>query len=112
MNLCVNNKSILECEYFGEVGTGLGPTLEFYTLVSQQLQRHDLKLWRSKQSASTQTEVPHQVDNNDDDSQKQKPKLTKHSFVQSETGFLFPALMRPYVKGERALTRSHTMITN
>jgi E3 ubiquitin-protein ligase HECTD1 len=29
-----NRKSILEVEYFGEEGTGLGPTLEFFALVS------------------------------------------------------------------------------
>ena len=31
---------------FLQVGTGLGPTLEFYALVSQELQRADLDLWR------------------------------------------------------------------
>ena len=31
---------------FSQVGTGLGPTLEFYALVSQELQRADLDLWR------------------------------------------------------------------
>jgi hypothetical protein len=39
MDLYAKNKAILEVEYFDEVGTGLGPTLEFYTLVSQELQR-------------------------------------------------------------------------
>lgn len=29
-----------------QVGTGLGPTLEFYALVSRELQRADLDLWR------------------------------------------------------------------
>jgi len=28
-----------------QVGTGLGPTLEFYALVSKELQRADLDLW-------------------------------------------------------------------
>lgn len=31
-----------------KVGTGLGPTLEFYTLVSRELQRVDLELWRGE----------------------------------------------------------------
>ena len=31
---------------FEEVGTGLGPTLEFYATVSRELQRKDLSLWR------------------------------------------------------------------
>lgn len=33
-------------EYFEEVGTGLGPTLEFYSLVSKEFARRDLKMWR------------------------------------------------------------------
>ena len=32
-------------EYLNEEGTGLGPSLEFYSLVSAELQRHDLGLW-------------------------------------------------------------------
>lgn len=31
------------------MGTGLGPTLEFYALVSQELQRADLGLWRGEE---------------------------------------------------------------
>ena len=31
-----------------QVGTGLGPTLEFYALVSKELQRFDLELWRGE----------------------------------------------------------------
>lgn len=34
---------------FFQVGTGLGPTLEFYALVSQELQRADLGLWRGEE---------------------------------------------------------------
>lgn len=39
------SKALLEVQYENEVGTGLGPTLEFYALVSQELQRRDLELW-------------------------------------------------------------------
>ena len=39
------SKAVLEVEYFGEEGTGLGPTLEFYALVSHEFQRKDLHLW-------------------------------------------------------------------
>ncbi|PSC70280.1 E3 ubiquitin-ligase UPL3-like isoform A [Micractinium conductrix] len=39
-------KSQLEIEFFNEVGTGLGPTLEFYTLLSHELQRKSLGIWR------------------------------------------------------------------
>ena len=41
-----SSSSILEVEYFDEVGTGLGPTLEFYSLVSREFARRDLKIWR------------------------------------------------------------------
>ncbi|KAJ8668132.1 hypothetical protein QAD02_009795 [Eretmocerus hayati] len=40
-----NRKSILEVEFVGEEGTGLGPTLEFFALVAAELQRKDLGLW-------------------------------------------------------------------
>lgn len=40
-----SSKALLEVQYVNEVGTGLGPTLEFYALVSQELQRADLELW-------------------------------------------------------------------
>ncbi|KAH3757845.1 E3 ubiquitin-protein ligase UPL3 [Pelomyxa schiedti] len=40
-----NHKSILEVQYFGEEGTGLGPTLEFFTLVSHEIQRDWLDIW-------------------------------------------------------------------
>ena len=30
------------------MGTGLGPTLEFYALVSRELQRADLEMWRGE----------------------------------------------------------------
>ncbi|XP_066594446.1 E3 ubiquitin-protein ligase TRIP12 isoform X2 [Prorops nasuta] len=40
-----SSKALLEVQYVNEVGTGLGPTLEFYALVSRELQRADLDLW-------------------------------------------------------------------
>ena len=47
MEMYSSQKAVLEVEYFGEVGTGLGPTLEFYTLLSHDLQKVDLGMWRS-----------------------------------------------------------------
>lgn len=35
-----------------QVGTGLGPTLEFYALVSRELQRSDLELWSGSHSST------------------------------------------------------------
>lgn len=40
-----HSKALLEIQYENEVGTGLGPTLEFYALVSTELQKSDLGLW-------------------------------------------------------------------
>lgn len=48
------SQSVLEVEYFEEVGTGLGPTLEFYSTVSKEFSKKKLKLWR-------------ETDNNDSD---------------------------------------------
>lgn len=48
-----SNSSVLEVEYFEEVGTGLGPTLEFYSLVSKEFARRDLELWRDSRSGGS-----------------------------------------------------------
>lgn len=45
MKVHCNRKSVLEVEFVGEEGTGLGPTLEFYALVAAELQRSDLAMW-------------------------------------------------------------------
>ncbi|XP_077246615.1 E3 ubiquitin-protein ligase UPL3-like [Tasmannia lanceolata] len=50
MEMYSSQKAVLEVEYFGEVGTGLGPTLEFYTLLSHDLQKVGLEMWRSNSS--------------------------------------------------------------
>uniref|UniRef100_A0A1B0C8C6 E3 ubiquitin-protein ligase n=2 Tax=Lutzomyia longipalpis TaxID=7200 RepID=A0A1B0C8C6_LUTLO len=56
-----HSKALLEIQYENEVGTGLGPTLEFYALVSTELQRCDLSLWNGsdsyKQQSSTIADV-------------------------------------------------------
>ncbi|KAK5124884.1 hypothetical protein LTR85_001074 [Meristemomyces frigidus] len=50
MELYGSSQSILEVEYFEEVGTGLGPTLEFYSTVSKEFSRKKTKLWRENES--------------------------------------------------------------
>ena len=40
------HKMVLEVEFFDEVGTGTGPTLEFYTLLSKELTARALGAWR------------------------------------------------------------------
>ncbi|XP_075510126.1 E3 ubiquitin-protein ligase UPL4 isoform X1 [Primulina tabacum] len=49
MELHAHQKVLLEVEYNEEVGTGLGPTLEFYTLVCHEFQRNGLGMWREDQ---------------------------------------------------------------
>ena len=41
----LQQQCLIEIEYEGEEGTGLGPTLEFYELVSKEIR--ELQLWRS-----------------------------------------------------------------
>lgn len=53
MELYGASQSILEVEYFEEVGTGLGPTLEFYSTVSKEFSKKKLKLWREVDSAGS-----------------------------------------------------------
>ncbi|XP_025863449.1 E3 ubiquitin-protein ligase HECTD1 isoform X10 [Vulpes vulpes] len=45
MQIHADRKSVLEVEFLGEEGTGLGPTLEFYALVAAEFQRTDLGAW-------------------------------------------------------------------
>ncbi|XP_025078831.1 E3 ubiquitin-protein ligase TRIP12-like isoform X3 [Pomacea canaliculata] len=69
-----NSKALLEIHYENEVGTGLGPTLEFYALVSKELQRSDLEIWKGEVvSAANPTEPENKID-----------------YVHSSTG-LYPA---------------------
>ncbi|KAL4929074.1 HECT-type E3 ubiquitin transferase UFD4 [Aspergillus undulatus] len=51
MELYGSSPSVLEVEYFEEVGTGLGPTLEFYSTVSKEFSKKKLKMWRENDCA-------------------------------------------------------------
>lgn len=53
MQLYGHSPSVLEVEYFEEVGTGLGPTLEFYSTVSREFSKKKLKIWRENDSNGT-----------------------------------------------------------
>ncbi len=57
MELYAKHRAVLELEYFGEVGTGLGPTLEFYTLLSHELQKKSLGMWRHEEVGSSDSSV-------------------------------------------------------
>lgn len=56
-----SSKALLEIQYENEVGTGLGPTLEFYALVSKELQRTSLELWNAP-SGTDEKEFVHNQD--------------------------------------------------
>lgn len=53
MELYGSSPSVLEVEYFEEVGTGLGPTLEFYSTVSKEFSKKKLKIWRETDGTSS-----------------------------------------------------------
>ncbi|OAQ31489.1 hypothetical protein K457DRAFT_136009 [Linnemannia elongata AG-77] len=61
MDLYGSHQAMLEVEYFEEVGTGLGPTLEFYSVVSKEFCKKFLKLWRDGDSegATKYVTAPH-----------------------------------------------------
>ncbi|XP_018009792.1 E3 ubiquitin-protein ligase TRIP12-like, partial [Hyalella azteca] len=51
INDLVPSKALLEIQYSGEVGSGLGPTLEFYAIVSREMKKAELELWRGQSVA-------------------------------------------------------------
>ncbi|GAY52353.1 hypothetical protein CUMW_141130 [Citrus unshiu] len=53
MDQHARNRTLLEVEYDEEVGSGLGPTLEFYTLVSHEFQKSGMSMWRDDHSSVT-----------------------------------------------------------
>lgn len=61
MRVHASRKSVLEVEFAGEEGTGLGPTLEFYALVATELQRADLGLWLTDHQPSSDHDHHHLV---------------------------------------------------
>ncbi|KAJ9181624.1 hypothetical protein P3X46_009736 [Hevea brasiliensis] len=51
MDLYAHVKVPIEVVYNEEVGSGLGPTLEFYTLVSHEFQKSGIGMWREDHSS-------------------------------------------------------------
>lgn len=83
MKVHCNRKSVLEVEFIGEEGTGLGPTLEFYALVAAELQRSDLAMWMHDDDEYNNEIESKEIDLGDG----AKPN---GYYVRRETG-LFPA---------------------
>lgn len=73
-----SRKAILEIEFMDEEGTGLGPTLEFFSLIGAELQRKKFALWHSDDSIQHNELTKEQIENLDE------------QFVHDKNG-LFPA---------------------
>ena len=95
MELYAGHKALLEVEYFNEVGTGLGPTLEFYALVSRELQRTELGLWRHESGGPPPQE-----------GQDGKPQ----QYVHAPAG-LFPAAVKQDAEGGGVPARTLQLFT-
>ncbi|KAK8567964.1 hypothetical protein V6N13_105907 [Hibiscus sabdariffa] len=94
MEMYSSQKAVLEVEYFGEVGTGLGPTLEFYTLLSHDLQKVGLGMWRSN---STWDKSIMDIDGDEEKNEKTAGSVTiGGDVIQAPLG-LFPRPWPPNV---------------
>jgi E3 ubiquitin-protein ligase TRIP12 len=59
----ISNRAFLEVEYKDEIGTGLGPTLEYYSLVSQEVKEFkspnaQKSIWRAGMADNTLLPAP------------------------------------------------------
>lgn len=95
-----SSRASLEVEFFAEVGSGLGPTLEFYALVSKEFARKDLSLWRDGDSTdlsafahSASGLFPSPLDDVTSEAGKKKLKIFRvlGQFVAKGASSSFPA---------------------
>ncbi|CAJ0562513.1 unnamed protein product, partial [Mesorhabditis spiculigera] len=89
-----SNKAVLEIEYNGEEGTGLGPTLEFYALISAEMQRKALAIWWCDDLDETQLKLE---EKELDLGEGKKPP----GFYVRRAGGLFPAPLPPNTEQRR-----------
>lgn len=54
-----NGLYMIEVEYFEEPGTGLGPTLEFYSMAARDFALRELDMWRDEDSTKEGPYVHH-----------------------------------------------------
>lgn len=89
LQLYGSSPGVLEIEYFDEVGSGLGPTLEFYSSVSREFHRSSLRMWRDDATYGIENEYVMC-------SKGLFPKPMDKGQIESENGkkvlFLFSAL--------------------
>ncbi|VDM61213.1 unnamed protein product [Angiostrongylus costaricensis] len=89
MRFHADRKAVLEIEYVGEEGTGLGPTLEFYALVAAELQRKALAIWLCDDMDEHQLKME---ERELDLGEGKKPP----GFYVRRAGGLFPAPLPPH----------------
>nr|XP_039262468.1 E3 ubiquitin-protein ligase TRIP12-like [Styela clava] len=77
-----HSRAMIEVDYEEEVGTGLGPTLEFFTLTSKELQGCSLGLWRDELPAG-------EALSDDDDVSDPSKDTSIKKYVATNVG-LFP----------------------
>ncbi|KAA1100638.1 Ubiquitin fusion degradation protein 4, variant 2 [Puccinia graminis f. sp. tritici] len=90
-------RAMLEVEYFDEVGTGLGPTLEFFSLASKAFAERQYQMWRDHESDSQALHVfsrtglfPSPMDDRTAESEKGIERLRKFKVLGQ---FMAKALM-------------------
>lgn len=57
LDLFGSSPTVLEIEYMGEEGTGMGPTLEFYASTSKEFSKHSLNMWRGSNKSEKEGHV-------------------------------------------------------
>lgn len=86
LNELTNSKTVLEIQYENEVGTGLGPTLEFYALVSREMQNAEFEMWRGEIVPASQSLIqsdPSQYNRKEQAS----TSITTSDSIQDETNW-------------------------
>ncbi|PLW48785.1 hypothetical protein PCASD_03238 [Puccinia coronata f. sp. avenae] len=90
-------RAMLEVEYFDEVGTGLGPTLEFFSLASKAFAEKQYQMWRDHESDAQSLHVfshsglfPSPMDDRTAESEKGMERLRKFKVLGQ---FMAKALM-------------------
>lgn len=83
-----NNSDVIEVQYFNECGVGEGPTLEFFTLVSHEIQKKSLKMWRNEEQPVSADKEEVEIISDQDI----RPGGNAQDYVHAPQG-LFP---RPY----------------
>ncbi|XP_016962408.3 E3 ubiquitin-protein ligase TRIP12 isoform X7 [Drosophila biarmipes] len=115
-----HSKALLEIQYENEVGTGLGPTLEFYALVSAELQRTDLGLWNGSDSyrqnsvtivdvVKASSTVLHIEDALEATTMDQSPPATGASLVSSTTTTTTTTAQLQHHTPTRSSSRTHLL---